>query len=300
MESEAESKELRDEFQQKKRDLSLWRSQITAISTEKEKTYHALKSVQNTIRTLIDTIKNCKEERDKLTSQVKSLKGEREKLNLAVKEKADEKKKVVQKREEITTKLTKLTPSTKSTRFEPSQNPAQIKAHIAALERTIETEVMPFSEEKKLTKKIKELQTQYKKMEELGGLWKEVHAVAADFSQTRRVAEETHHNVQVLAQESQKKHEEMRSLYEQLKSARTQEKPLKDNYLDLKKKFEELRKQGEEISKRVQELSKVFQEEEGKSFRHIAEQKKAQVQEKLKKGKKLSTEDILAFQASKE
>lgn len=291
MESEPTSKELWDEFQQKKKELGLLHSQNTALSTEKEKAYHALKASQNLIRGLIDKVKVCKDERDKLTAQVKSLKGEREKLNLAVKEKAGERKKAVEKKEEVITKLTKR---------EHPESPGRIKAHIAALERTIETEVMPFSEEKKLTKKIKELKAQYQKMEQVGLLSKEAQAVAADFSQTRREAEKTHHNVQVLAQESQQRHEQMRLLYEQLKAARTQEKPLKDAYLGLKKKVEEIRTQGEELSRRVQELSKIFREEEGKSFKHLAEEKKAQVQEKLKKGKKLSTEDILAFQASKE
>ncbi len=288
MNSATESKELRIEFQQGKKELSALRSQLGALMSEKEQAYQQLKSFQTGLHALINTIQRCKSERDTLTAQVKTLKGEREKLNLAVKEKAGEKNRVAQKKEEIAHKITR------------PENPARIKAQIAALERTIETEVMPFTKEQKLTKQIKELQAQYKKVEQLDQLWKEVHTASAEFSQTRRVAEETHWNVQHIAQESQKKHEEMRVLYEQLKKARAEEKPLKDKYLGLKKQVEELRKTGENLSKRVQELAKLFNEEEGKSFQHIVEQKTAEVKEKIKKGKKLSMDDILAFQASKE
>ncbi|MBI2146288.1 hypothetical protein HYU22_03040 [Candidatus Woesearchaeota archaeon] len=285
---DTESKESRAEFQQGKKDLSVLRSQFTALSIDKEKAYQQLKEFQSSLHQLIETIKKCKEERDTFTTQVKSLKGEREKLNQAVKEKAGEKKQVAQQKEEITHKMAR------------PENPARLKAQIAAMERAIETEVMPFSEEQKLTKRIKELKVQYKKIEQLDRLWKESSALSAEFSHTRQAAEETHRNLQAIAQQSQQKHEELKGLYEQLKKARAEEKPLREKYLGLKQQCEALRKKGEELLKRVNELAKKFKEDEGQSFQHIVEQKKAEVQEKLKKGKKLSTKDILAFQASKE
>ncbi len=283
-----ESDELRKEFSRKKQESVSIRAQLQALSTEKEPLFRQLKILRDKIQVKITQIAELKRERDQRTSQVKQVKQEREKLNLLMKEKAGEKKKVEEKKQVLLEKA--VVP----------QNPHRLKVQIEQLERKIETEVMPFEQEKRIRKQIKELQVLYKQAELVGGMWREVKAVTSDFVQSRHLAQDSHHKVQDLAQQSQQKHEEMNKVYEDVKLLRAEEKPLLEKYQQLRKQQEELKKTLLAVQARVAELSKVFQEDEGTDFRSKVREKKAAVQDKLKKGKKLSMDDILAFQASNE
>ena len=89
-------------------------------------------------------------------------------------------------------------------------------------------------------------------------------------------------------------------MYEEVKSFREQEKPFADKYFKFKAEYEEIRKTVEELQLRVTELAKLLNEDDERSFKTIAQEKTAEVKEKLRKGKKLSTEDILAFQAMRD
>ena len=68
----------------------------------------------------------------------------------------------------------------------------------------------------------------------------------------------------------------------------------------MKVEYETSKKGVDKLQARVTVLSRLFKDEEEKSFKTKVKEKNAEVQDKLKKGKKLSTEDILAFQATKE
>ena len=77
----------------------------------------------------------------------------------------------------------------------------------------------------------------------MGDLWKNINAVAADFSEARRKAEEFHHQVQETADLSQKKHELLNPSYEKLKQLREQEKLLASTHLQLKEQYQQDREE---------------------------------------------------------
>ena len=280
--------ELKQEFYQKKKEAFALRSQVGALSVAKEDSFRELRSARDKIKFRASKIQSLKKERDDLTKQVKEFKVEREKFNTEVKEKAEERKEVGLKKKDILDKMN------------IHEDPAKIKHMIQALETKIETEVMPFSKEQQLQKKVKELKAQYKELEKLGDVWKEINASSSGLSEVRQKAEESHKNVQTLAKQSQEKHEEINRLYEELKQLREQEQPLADKYLKEKAEFEELKKKLDEYQARIGELSKILNEEDEKDFKSKVQEKTAEVKEKIKKRQKLSTEDILAFQASRD
>lgn len=283
----ANTQELRNEFQTKKKELSSLRSQLLDLSKNKELAFRELRSIHDKIKSRTTKIKQLKEERDSITKEVKQLKETRDKLNQVVHEKASVRKEIDEKKKNITEKS-------------ELKNPNFLKRQIEHLEHKRETEVMAFTKEQALTKEIKQLKAQLKEAEKLGDAWKEINTLSADFSETRREAQESHHKVQEKAQESQKRHETINSLYEEVKKFHEQEKPLSEKAMGLKIQFEQQVKVYDELQLRVTELAKLFQEEDQKSYKEKAREKTAEVQEKLRKGKKLSTEDILAFQATKE
>ena len=140
------------------------------------------------------------------------------------------------------------------------------------------------------------MQLEYKRLEHLGGLWKNINTVAADFSEARRKAEEYHRQVQEIAALSQNKHELLNPSYEKLKQLREKEKLLAAQHLQLKGQYRQTGELLEKNLSRVKELSKIFSENDKKSFKEQLKEKTAQVSEKIKKREKLSMEDILAFQ----
>src|SRR3989344_4774973 len=234
----ANTPELRNEFNIKKKELSSLRSQLSDLSKNKELAFRELRSIRDKIKARTTKIKQLKEERDSITKEVKQLKETRDKLNQVVHEKASVKKEIDEKKKNITKKS-------------DLKNPHALKRQIEHLEHKRETEVMAFTKEQALTKEIKQLKAQLKEAEKLGDVWKEINTLSADFSETRREAQESHHKVQEKAQESQKRHETINSLYEEVKQFHEHEKPISEKALTLKVQFEEKKKRYDELQSRV-------------------------------------------------
>ncbi|MBI2151472.1 hypothetical protein HYU21_01965 [Candidatus Woesearchaeota archaeon] len=280
--------ELKKEYESKRKEVQHLRQQLNSIHQEKENYYHQLRTSRDKLRSKLQRIELLKKERNELTTVVKQLKGERNKFN----EEAKERRKILQSVDKKKDVLTE--------EMEVQESPGRLKSQIAKLEEKIETEVIPFEKEKALRKQIKELKAEFKKIEGLDLAWKEHNTAAANFSEKRRVAQEFHQQVQVKADVSQSKHEEISKLYDEIKAIRSEQKPAFEKYKEFKKKYEETKKALEETLPRLTELSKSFQENEERSYQSILREKTAEVQEKIKKRQKLSTRDILAFQATKE
>ena len=278
--------EQKEDFLQKKKELAALRMQWQKVHNEKEQIFSQLKGIRDKLRVVRTAVEPLKQQRDQFAEQVKKLKPERDQLNLTAKEKAGEKKKVDEQRQE------KLPAHPVDIR--------KLKIQMDFLERKIETEVVPFSKEQEIRKHIKQLQAQYKQAQQQREIWKEARHLAADFSSARRSAQEVHQKIQDVAQLSQQKHQEMNSFFEQLRELRKQEKPLMAKHSELRSLNDAIQKQLEELQQQVQQLAKILQEEDVGDFRSKIEAKKAAVQEKLKSGKKLNMDDILAFQAGKE
>jgi uncharacterized coiled-coil DUF342 family protein len=286
--TKGEMKGLREEFNQKKKELSKLKSVLNGANSEKEDCFRQLRSIRDKVRSKTDKIKNFKKERDDLTKKVKVLKGERDKLNKVVKVQSSKKKEVDQKKRELMGQV------------EFKGDPSQIKTEIDKLEMDIQIEVMPFKKEQELNKRIKELKLQFKELSKLGDVWKEINTTSTGFSEARKKAEDAHQQVQGFAQESQEKHELINTLYEEVKKLREEENPLAEKHLQLKVKYEQAKQEFEKVIKRINELKKLLNEEDENSYKAKAKEKTAEVKDKIKKGKKLSTEDILAFQATKD
>ena len=280
--------ELREDLKEKRKELSVLRSQVRLVHEQKEAHYQQLLSIKNSIKSCLDQIRSLKGERDQLTNIVKELKQQRNTFNILTKEKVTRKEEASKKKEELIGKI------------ESTENPHEIRFLIRKLEHRLETEVMPFPKEEKLRKQVKEMQVRLKKMSELEEVWKTSNATAAEAAEVRRQAGHMHQEMQKAAGQSQQKHELVNSLYGKLKELRGQEKPITEKYVELKNEAEQLRKKIQELQSQVQELSKLFTDKEEKSFHEQIKEKTAQVSEKIKKREKLKIEDILAYQASDE
>ena len=196
--------ELRKEYQEKKNEAGELRMQLRALYTEKDGHFSQLRCIREQISRCVKNIRTVKEERDQLTGEVQKLKEERQKLNCSVQEKALQKKEVEEKKKEL---------FQENTVYDP---PQAIKTMIFHLEKKIETEVIPFSQEQQIRKKIKELKVKYKQIEKIGEVWKEANTASANFAEQRRKAQESHEEIQEKARSSQEKHHQLAPLFQEV------------------------------------------------------------------------------------
>ncbi len=284
---------LREEFERKKKEFADSRSQHKQLYEEKENAWKQLHQVYQRIRELLGRGNALKAERDELTKQIKNWKEERGKVHQEVQQKTSLFQSIKDKGKELLETLG-------AQRFSPQK----IQQEIARLESKIETEVMPFEKEQQLRKRVKELQQQRKELQQLTDTEKERNTAAADVAGKRREAQQVHEKIQEQAKDAQQKHEEMMKCYDEIKKMRKEIKPIEEQHAQLKGKLAELRKKMDELAPRVKELAHRLGEDKKEQIRAekermhaLAKKKSAEVEEKLKTKKKLSMDDILAFQA---
>lgn len=273
-------------------ELSSLKSQISEAAKQKEFWFRKKEGLKKEINSLIKKIKEIKSEKDESNIQVQGLKKNRDKYNSEVHELIEKIKKL---NEEKGKELKK---------YNSNIDPHKIQIRINALEKQVETETN-FNKEKKLMEEIKKLKKSYAEFSSVMKIEEEAKKISDSIKASRKKANEFHKQIQDTAKDANytefmdmsKKITDLKKVQEEAFNKFIE---FKNKYLqlsqDYKKKQEEAKPFQEQIEKE-QESQKAQQQE--KQLK-ILKQKSDQVEEKIKKKKKLTTEDILAFQSSKE
>lgn len=287
MDQDNYSNDEQQEFETLKKEISALRIKLNSIHNDKEAAFSGMITIHQKIKQNIEEVKKLKEERDALTDEVKKLKEARNRLNEEAKEKGQELKGIEEKKHKAGKDLER-------------GNPEEIISEIEKLESKVETEVMPFTQEQQIRKKIKDLKAKRDKLSQLGLIWKDIKTTSNDFFSTRKKAMSSHKEVQEKAQLSQDKHEAMNKVYDELKRLREEEKPLAEEHKKMKEEYIKVKNEISDKQKKIEELSGAFKDRTHQKFSDRIKAKTEEVEEKLKKRKKLSTEDILVLQASED
>ena len=261
---------------------------------EKESWFAKKEALKKDIQEAIKQIKEVKRQWDASKIQQRQAKAERDASN--------------QKARELIAQIKPLQEETKKTKEQhPRWQIEKIQRFIERLETKIETEVMPFEKEKELMTKIKKLKKQLdENLVTLEGRQQYYH-LSKEIRDIKKKADDFH---------------------KQFLEERTKEKETMDQFIMLTKKINELRKQQEEAyqtfialkqeyqqlasQRKEQQYQRKTTQERKKQFRVLHEQqrheqekklileKSRQVEAKLKTKKKLTTEDLIAFQGAEE
>jgi uncharacterized coiled-coil DUF342 family protein len=265
------------------------------LDDQKEALFHQRSPLSKEISQRIQAVKQLKHERDQLTAEVKKQKENRRGLNELIRQKIEQVKKLHEEKKHLAAKLGL------------KENPGHIKMQIDRLEQRIETDVMSFAKEQVLMKEIKDLKKRYEASRKTSTLWDQGHALSAEIDELKRQADAIHQEIQQKAQQSQEKHERLLEESKKIDELKKRQEEL-DAQIAAKKgeikaaeaKLEPLLRQANDLS------SKLFAERKEKEERFRVEQKKrfsdklAEVKEKMTKGEKLTTEDILVLQGADE
>jgi uncharacterized coiled-coil DUF342 family protein len=289
MTSLKERKELVKELHQKKAEVSTLRSSLNGLDEEKESLYRKKNELSSDIKATIQRIKDNRYKRDNLTKEVKELKVKRDALN-----------------KELTSKFGEFNRSKKDSSSKKfNDSPFKIKQNMDRLELSIETDALPFKKEQEVMKKIKDLKKEHEKAKEAYEKNKLLRECSKVAKKLRAEANEVHKYIQEKAKESQELHEQILKDSKLIDKAKADEKQAYSKFSEFRKKFNNSNSKLKErlislntvkvsLNKiKTENIAKKKQEEE-----EFLKSKEDEVHEKIKKGKKLTTEDLLVFQKS--
>ncbi len=284
-------------FQELLKQNQTLRSEITQLKRElgdyiarKRELFAKLDLLRKGFRESIGKIKLLKSKRDEHTASVKQLKETRNAASATVKKLSTEIKNLRDQRENTFKKLG-------STRL-----PSSIADEINRMEYRIETNVLPFGQEQKLMKIIKEKKAELKRSEQLTGVVQKLKDSSKQLSPARSTSEEAHQELQLHASVSQKLHEEMLVHSRKADELKKQMQPIDVELKELSQKFGAAKKILQEkiaqLDSIQSELSKIKTEEAAAKKQEIEKQiqeKEKELTEKMKSGKKLTNKDLLMF-----
>ena len=242
-----------------------------------------------------------KKARNDLTRQVRELKVDRDKLN-----------------SEITTKITEIKASQPEKPQTPAApmptgpkgerlNPHEIGRQIKALEQKIETIPMSFDAEQKTMKMIKQLKKQFDQFQGAMEVRGEMSAKSKEIDALKKSANALHAKVTVMAKQSQEHHEKLIQLSKDIEDLKKQEETFYQEFLTAKQEYMALSGDMKEVQNEMKATrSAERQEKEKQKKAKEAEDQKTlkqranEAEEKMARGEKLNTEDLLALQSVKD
>jgi len=285
-------RELFAELDRLKIDVNSLRKDLNKADSDKELWYSRKDESSNGIRGKISAIKQNREKRDSLTKIVRELKEKRAKLN-------DDLRKMISELVELKKQSANLMKKSKIT------DPARIKTAIDSIESKLETEVMSFEKEKELSKKLKLLKKSLADASGLTGILDAVKKLNFEINNAKKESNSVHKEIQDLAKESQALHESVISESKNVGELKAKEEEAFSKFVEFKKVFSEknrvLKEKLESMGKIRTEINKFQLEEDEKRKLEEAmliKSKEQEIEEKIKSGRKLTTDDFLVFQES--
>lgn len=260
-----------------KEEFAQLRKEVKSIGGRKEWLFEVRSIVSKEIKSLFSNLKDLKESRDELTSQVKSLKDEREQINSDIKG--------------AISKIKGVKPADGDYK---RVNVGKLKKELERLQYHIETVPMSPEEEKKVMRQIKEKEKIISKSEVVVAATGENKEVSKEINALKERSNEIHDKVQDSAKDSQIKHETMIAVSKEIKFLKAREKEIHQQFAEIKELYKQKRRLLMQNRKFFAPAKKKTVKTGG-SQKDMIQKVEANVEEKMKKGLKITTEDLMAF-----
>ena len=266
------------------------RGELNRISNEKESWFSKKEEHSKSLREKISIIRESREKRDALTKKVKELKGKRNALSEEAGKKISEFKKLNDEKKKLLSKL-------------KVRHPLALKAQIGKIEARLETEAMPFDREKKLSKTLKDLKKSLSEASDYMEITEKAAGLNREINESRKDADKAHSEIQEFAKQSQVLHELVLKTSKEAGELKKKEEESFRNFINFKAGLaginSRLKENLAEISGVREKINRFELEEEEKRRLEgsiLIKTKEHEIEEKIKTGKKLTTDDFLEFQ----
>jgi uncharacterized coiled-coil DUF342 family protein len=293
--------DMTDETQQNGSQPAQIKEQLEQLNEKKEEAFRRKQEISAKIAEKINQVSEYKKSRNDLTKQVRDLKVERDKLNAEITAKITEIKAAQPQKPETPAAPAPVGP--KGERL----NPHELQRQIKALEQKIETVPMSFDAEQKTMKMIKAMKKQLDAFQGAVAHRGELHAKSKEIDALKKQANTLHAKVTQMAKQSQEHHEQLITLSKEIEDLKKGEETAYQEFLAAKQEYMTLsgdvreaqneQKQARQAERKEQEKAKKQKEaEDQKTLKERAKE----AEDKMLRGEKLNTEDLLALQSLKE
>ncbi len=273
-------------------EIASLKTKLNDVNVKKEDWFAKKEELKKQLQESIKDVKDIKIKKDTISVDIQKLKQERNAYNKIVGELISKVKLLNKEREEIYKKS--------NLRI----NPGKIKDTMELLEKKIETEVISFSKEQKLMKQIKKLKDQYNKMTEVVKVVDHLRQLSSEIEITKSKAQDLHRKIQEYAKKDEvgyndfiEKSRAINVIRQRQEDAFRKFVKLKRLHVEINNTLKNKHEEANRLKNKVDRLSRPTDAVKSKD-KEIAmlKEKLKYVEEKLRNGEKLTTEDILLFQ----
>ena len=257
---------------------------VSELNKQKEFWFNRKEDLKKELNELVKKIKEFKLERDKPNVSIESLRSQRNAYSSKIKDLIKQIKKLNKKKNKFLK------------RYDVKIDPSRIREKINELEKRVEIEV-DFKKEQKLMKQINELKKSYAESPELNEILEKSKKISAEITETKKKADEIHQKI--IEYTKDKGYSMFIELSKKISEIRKQQEDAFQKFINFKNEYinenNELRKILEHIKDNKNKNIVKNQEKESRIM-DIIKRKVEFVEQKLKQKKKLTTEDLIAYQ----
>lgn len=246
------------------------KKELDGVRDSKEHLFDIRSIISDEIKLLFSKLKDLKDSRDELTTKVQDMKTERDSINTQIKTLIEEVKGLRDVNGERV-------------------NATALKKEVSKMRYYMETNPLSPEEEKKVMKTIRDKEKVLGKSEEVSGAKSKLKDLSKTIDDLKEKSNKIHAEVKELAKVSQEKHEELINFSKDIKYLKAREKEIHALFSDEKDDYKEKRS--------LYLKNRKFYEAKRPKKEPVNIMKKIErnVEEKIRKGQKITTEDLLAM-----
>lgn len=289
--------------EQKKHDLASLKTKLNELNSKKEEWFNKKEDLNKEISKLVTILKAANPEIEAEKKKEKELMEKRNELNKQFREQLNLSKDLVRER------------NTFKDKFGRGSSPGALKNKLEKLEYTMETEALPIEKEKKLMRQIKELRKAVMESEAVTDFKSQMGEISQTLTGAKEQADKYHLELKELLKENKKKFKDYLINSRKVNELKKEQRQAFKKFIDYKTQFSKvnaelkkaLKEAGEvpkrrkkrikkkkEVTPNVKKIQTTFIDSA-----KIIEEKVKEVEDKIKKKKKLTTKDLIAMQGSK-
>jgi len=282
---------VREKIEELNQQLGEVRRERDELNSESKVWAEKRNQLNQQIKALQNQVKTLREKRDEMNLQVQVLKATREKANAQRKEKQEQILKIRAKIEPLVQK-------------KPLSNLGDLESEIQSLDWKIQTTSLSIGEEKRLVSKVQVLEAQrlvLKQLQELKATLIELQKEAKALETQARI---NHEKLSKLAEKSQEFHEHMVKTVNEMNALKKSADDAHQKHKEFHQRANEAHEKYVKVQQQITVLMEEVEKREKKYFakreQELREEATRKVQEKVKKGQKLTWEEFKLFKQQEE
>jgi len=267
------------------RGIILAKKELIKLGEEKENLYSRKKALYKERKELLEKLKELRSKKEEYSKVLDSL--------------MEERQKTLEKLEELKKKLDEIKQARKDIfkNKDIAKDIGKYKKELETLEYVLQTEVLSYSQEKKIWNRIKYLRKLLGKYEEISSVLQEIDKLKEEYNAYRS-------KLSIIGQNIRKNIDERKVIKEQIKQIKERLTQIMNEYSKLKEQIKQIKDRIRELEDKLNEdLQRYISQRLQKQTIEISNEEKnkiieeySKIQQKIMNGSELSMDEILVMQ----